>query len=98
MRALESSFHRLSRSNTGRVRLFDVKIICRNAVAGNFRQNRRTTLPSQVEVLQRKNGGAFSQNHAGAMSIKGTTSLRRRGLERIKAHEDHFRECVIAAG
>src|SRR5205823_6784937 len=70
LRALESSFHRLSRSNTGRIRLCDVKIIRGNPVADNFCEDGRAPLSSELKILQRENGGTFSQYHAGTMSIK----------------------------
>src|SRR5881398_1639250 len=78
LRALKSPFHRLLRSNTGRIRLRDVKIICRDSVADNFCEDRRAPLSSELKIFQRKNGSTFSQHHAGAMSIKRAAFFRRR--------------------
>ena len=62
LRALESSFHGLSRPNTGRIRLRDVKIIRGNPVADNFGQDLRAPLSSKLKIFQRENGCTFSQS------------------------------------
>ena len=95
---MKSSFHRLSRSDTGGIRLCHVKIIRGNTVADYFRENGRAAFPSDIEIFQRQNRCALSEDHAGAISVEWAAFFCCRGLKRIKTDEDQFRECVIAAG
>src|SRR4030095_7957451 len=73
MRTLERSLHGLSRSDPGRIRLRNVKVICGNPVAYDLVEDGHTTLSSELEIFQRENSGAFAQHHAGTISIKGAT-------------------------
>jgi hypothetical protein len=75
--------------------LGEVKIVSGHAVAGYFCENGRAAHARGIEVFQNKNCRAFTENHAGAMSIKRTAFFWRRGLKRIKADENQFRECVV---
>src|SRR6188472_3044433 len=97
VRALKSSLHCLSRSDARWLRLRDVKVVCGNAVTDNFGENRRAARPSGVKVFQGQNSCTFSKHHTRSMPIKRAAFLGRRGLKRIKADEDHFRESVVAA-
>src|ERR1700756_270685 len=57
LRTVKSSLHSLPRSETGRIRLRDVKIIRGNPVADNFCQDGRVTLSSVLQLYQRETRG-----------------------------------------
>src|SRR5205807_167102 len=97
MGALESMLHCLAGSAAGRVRLGKMKIVGGNAVAGYFRENGRAARTRGVEIFQCEDRGAFSENHSGAISIKGAAFFWRRGLKRIEADKNQLRERVITA-
>ncbi len=75
--ALESPLHRLPRSTSGRIRLREVEVIGRNAVAGYFCEDCRAARARGLEIFQSENCRAFSKDHPGAMSIERATFLRR---------------------
>src|SRR5207248_4796950 len=76
-RALESPLHRLPRSTSGGIRLGEMEVIGRDAVADYFCEDCRTPRARHLEIFQSENRGAFSEDHPGAMSIERATFLWR---------------------
>src|ERR1043166_5693651 len=97
-RARERPLHCLSRSSAGRIRLREMEVISRDAVADYFCQNGRAARLGGLEILQSKNGRTFSQDHPSALSIERATFLGGRSLQRIEADKNQLRERVIPTG
>src|SRR6266536_5033878 len=76
-RARESPLHCLPRSTSGRIRLREMEVIGRNAVADYFCEDRYTARASGLEIFQSENRGTFSEDHPGAMPIERSTFLWR---------------------
>src|SRR6266568_2162085 len=89
--------HRLAGSAAGRIRLGKMKIVSGNAVAGYFRENGRAARTRGVEIFQCEDRGPLSENHSGAISIKGAAFFWCRGLKRVEADKNQLRQCVITA-
>ena len=89
-RALQRALHRLARSDPGRIRLGEMMVVGRNAVAADFRQDLRAARLRLLEIFQRKKRRAFAEHKAAARAVEGPALVRRRRLQRIEADKDQF--------
>ena len=89
--------HGLPRADAARVRLGEVMIVRRDAVARDLRENRRPAPPRRLHFLQRENRRALAEHEPRAVLVERPDLFRRRSLERIEARKNHLRNHVVAA-
>src|SRR5712692_9396973 len=87
-RALQSLFHRSTRSASRRIGLGEMVIVRRDAIAADFGQNSGATRECTLQILKRKDRRAFSENHPCSIPIKWPALFWRRGLQRIETNEN----------
>src|SRR5262249_39541884 len=94
----QGAFHRLLRPDARRMRLSEMMVVGRNAVAANFRQDLRATRFGLLQIFEREHGSTFAEHEAAASGIKWPAFFRSCGLERIETDEHEFGKSVVTAG